>query len=111
MHPKGYKKQDMKGNCKGEICNRNGCAGIIDEYEKEGCCSCHINPPCGYCTTDSSYCPVCGWSAQDEQEEIVSRNQHSITTEMRLQYEEYRRQRILSEELFYKKYRGELPAE
>ena len=31
----------MEGYEKGETCNR------------KGCCSCHINPPCGYCTTPS----------------------------------------------------------
>ena len=40
------------GYFKGEKCNRNGCNGIIDEHEKEGECTCHINPPCSYCTTD-----------------------------------------------------------
>lgn len=57
------------GLLKGEKCNRNGCNGIIDEHEKEGCCSCHINPPCSYCTTPSEYCPECGWDAEEEQRE------------------------------------------
>lgn len=56
---------------KGDKCNRNGCAGIIEEGEKEGCCSCHINPPCSYCTTQTEYCPVCGWSAEEEQYEYL----------------------------------------
>jgi hypothetical protein len=59
----------MEGVSKGEICNRNGCTGIIDEHEKEGSCSCHIHPPCGYCETDKSYCPVCDWSAEEERAE------------------------------------------
>lgn len=59
------------GTKKGEMCNRNGCTGIIEEGEKEGCCSCHINPPCSYCTTQTEYCPVCGWSAEDEQNEYL----------------------------------------
>ena len=50
-----------------EICNRNGCDGVIEAYEKEGCCSCHISAPCGYCTTQTEYCPKCGWSAEEEQ--------------------------------------------
>lgn len=58
-----------EGLFKGEICNRNGCKGIIEEGEKEGCCSCHINPPCSYCTTQTEYCPECGWSAEEEQRE------------------------------------------
>lgn len=52
---------DYEGFCEGEKCNRDGCAGIII-HEREGCCSCHINPPCGYCTDDGAYCPVCNWS-------------------------------------------------
>ena len=57
------------GYFKGEKCNRNGCNGIIDEHEKEGECICHINPPCSYCTTQTSYCPKCGWSASEEEYE------------------------------------------
>ena len=57
------------GYFKGEKCNRNGCNGIIDEHEKEGECTCHINPPCSYCTTQTSYCPKCGWSASEEEYE------------------------------------------
>ena len=57
------------GYFKGETCNRNGCKGIIEEHEKEGSCTCHINPPCTYCTTPSEYCPECGWDAEDEQAE------------------------------------------
>ena len=59
-------KDITHGVLKGEQCNRNGCAGIIDEHEKEGGCSCHINPPCSYCTTDTAYCPVCGWDCGEE---------------------------------------------
>jgi len=51
----------------GEICGRNGCTGIIDEYEK-GVCSCHINPPCPACTEPRAYCPECGW---DERNDVV----------------------------------------
>lgn len=70
------------GTKKGEMCNRNGCTGIIEEGEKEGCCSCHINPPCSYCTAQTEYCPVCGWSAEDEQNEYLkeyAKNQTPVT--------------------------------
>lgn len=60
----------------GEKCNREDCTGIIDEYHSDGCCSCHINPPCGYCTESREYCPVCGWDAKQEQDE----SQRSYTT-------------------------------
>jgi hypothetical protein len=49
-----------KGYLKGELCNRDGCTGVII-HEVEGSCSCHINPPCSYCTDDSMYCDTCGW--------------------------------------------------
>lgn len=59
------------GTHEGEVCNRNGCNGIIEEGEKEGCCSCHINPPCSYCTTQTEYCPICGWSAEEDQRKYL----------------------------------------
>jgi len=52
------------GILEGETCNRNGCTGIIKDA-REGQCSCHINPPCGYCTSDKQYCDVCGWENDD----------------------------------------------
>jgi hypothetical protein len=55
------------GTIRGDVCNRNGCTGIIDEQETDGCCSCHINPPCSFCVDDRHYCPVCGWEAIEEQ--------------------------------------------
>ena len=64
---------ENKGIFKGEICNRDGCVGIIDEHEKEGSCSCHINPPCSYCTTDTAYCPICEWSAEEERIEVENK--------------------------------------
>lgn len=54
---------------KGEVCNRNNCSGIIEEYDIDGSCSCHVNPPCSYCTTPKEYCPACGWDAKEEQDE------------------------------------------
>lgn len=55
------------GYLKGEICGREGCAGIIEEHPSESCCSCHVNPPCSYCTDSREYCPVCEWEGRDEQ--------------------------------------------
>lgn len=57
----------MEGYATGEVCRRNECGGIIAEHDKDGCCSCHINPPCDYCTTPNTYCPVCGWDDAEEQ--------------------------------------------
>lgn len=59
------------GYFKGEKCNRNGCDGIINDEEKEGCCSCHINSPCDYCIKQTEYCPVCGWNAEEEQDKYI----------------------------------------
>jgi hypothetical protein len=57
----------------GEVCNRNGCKGIIEEKEVEGGCSCHICAPCSYCMTPREYCPECDWAAEEEQAEEEQR--------------------------------------
>ena len=49
----------------GETCGRNGCTGIIRLFEVENC-SCHINPPCGECTTPREYCPECDYQAKND---------------------------------------------
>jgi hypothetical protein len=59
------------GYYKGELCNRNGCKGVIDEHEKESGCSCHINPPCSSCTTNLEFCPICEWESEDEKHEYL----------------------------------------
>lgn len=58
---------DNLGQSKGEICNRDGCDGIINERGKEGGCSCHTSQPCDYCTENDSYCPKCEWDGREEQ--------------------------------------------
>lgn len=52
----------------GETCNRDGCQGRIEYLpdESAGCCSCHINPPCSYCTSTKPECPICGWRQEEE---------------------------------------------
>src|SRR5271165_6196337 len=50
----------------GAVCGRDGCKGVTAESASEGC-SCHINPPCGSCTTPREYCPECDWSAEEEE--------------------------------------------
>jgi len=57
------------GIFKDETCNRNGCRGIISSKGKEGGCSCHISPPCSYCTTPDEYCPECNWDAKEEMQQ------------------------------------------
>lgn len=57
----------------GEVCNRNAdCPGIIKEKERQGSCSCHINPPCSYCVDDYHYCSLCGWDGREEQQNYRS---------------------------------------
>ncbi|MCM1170203.1 MAG: hypothetical protein NC324_09750 [Bacteroides sp.] len=60
------KVETTYGMSEGEICGRDGCKGIIAKRKIEGSCSCHINPPCAYCTTPKEYCPECGWDASEE---------------------------------------------
>lgn len=55
------------GYAKGEKCNRNGCEGILLEHASDRGCSCHINPPCSYCTDAREYCNECGWEGREEQ--------------------------------------------
>lgn len=61
------------GRTEGERCNRqNGdgtvCGGEIkllpDNSDGRGC-SCHINPPCGYCVSTMPECPACGWREEE----------------------------------------------
>ena len=48
------------GWCEGDVCGRDGCAGVIETHPSENC-SCHIAPPCGSCTAPRNFCPVCDW--------------------------------------------------
>lgn len=61
------------GYVEGEICNRKGCKGVIQETEK-GQCSCHINPPCSACTEPRGYCVICGWDAATEERNRLKPN-------------------------------------
>lgn len=96
------------GYAKGDQCGRDGCTGIIDEHEKEGSCSCHINPPCGYCTTNAEYCPICEWeSSEDKPEpvdpEVQKRNQEYYARQMK-EWDDARN-------AFYDKFYGRSPIE
>lgn len=94
-----------KGEVKGEVCNRDGCQGIIDEHEKEGSCSCHIHPPCGYCTTDSSYCPECNWEPADDIKKIDPEIERQQIESYHRENERWRAAR----DLFYNKFNGNEP--
>ena len=100
----------VEGYSEGEVCNRNGCNGIIKEHEKEGGCSCHINPPCSYCTEPNAYCVTCGWDAKEEQDEY-DKQQMEVYKKNEAYYAQQRKEFDEARDLFYKKYRGEIPAE
>lgn len=54
------------GIYEGDICQRDGCKGVIAMHPVENC-SCHISPPCGSCTKPAEYCPECDWQAIDDE--------------------------------------------
>lgn len=55
------------GTEEGEVCGRRGCDGVIEiKMPDDGSCSCHISPPCSYCTSSTFACPKCGWVATDD---------------------------------------------
>jgi len=56
------------GYLEDEVCGRDGCEELISLKEVDGGCSCHISPPCSYCTTLREHCAECGWDAEEEQE-------------------------------------------
>lgn len=57
-------KAERYGISEDEVCNRDGCKGIM-KREKEGSCSCHINPPCSACVDAHLVCSVCGFDETD----------------------------------------------
>jgi hypothetical protein len=63
----------------GEVCNRGGCQGIIQEEGSEGCCSCHISPPCSFCVDDRHYCDSCDWAGIDEQKPVESKSTYKYS--------------------------------
>lgn len=102
------KKIQEIGIVKGEICNRDGCVGVIDEHEKDGSCSCHIHPPCSYCVTDTAYCPVCDWSCDDDVPPPID---PEIEKKNREYYKRQNEEFAAARELFYKRYSGRVPIE
>jgi hypothetical protein len=52
-----------EGTVEGETCNRDGCKGVIDVYEKDPC-SCHLCAPCAACCHNYEHCPECGWEPE-----------------------------------------------
>ena len=59
---------DEYGITEGDVCNRKGCKGIIEQVETDTVCSCHINPPCSHCEYMEFHCPECGWESNNRDE-------------------------------------------
>ncbi len=85
----------------GDVCNRNGCVGTIEAHDREGGCSCHISPPCGYCTTPSEYCDKCGWDAKEE-----SMLYDTPTKEQEEIWDKERKERQVRDDDFWSMYRS-----
>lgn len=88
----------------GQICNREGCKGVIEEKDSDRGCSCHICPPCSYCVTAREYCPECDWDHQEEIDDIYFKQQTSITEEQKEKWKkeaEERNQRVIEFWKFY----------
>lgn len=74
------------GHEEGEVCGRDGCAGVIEFKPHPGNCSCHISPPCSACTSVDLHCPECGWDAAE-----FRFNDHIVTVNKQTQvYESWR---------------------
>jgi hypothetical protein len=60
----GTDQESTEGVEPGEVCNRDGCKGIIESgrHGLDDSCSCHINPPCSHCT--STHCSICDYQTQ-----------------------------------------------
>lgn len=87
---------------KGDVCGREGCAGIIDQHPTDKCCSCHINPPCSYCTDSREYCPECGWEGSEEQYNGYGNTSPAQIAAYKKSAEEFTEKR----ESFYRKFKG-----
>ncbi len=48
------------GTAEGEVCGRDGCAGVIELTPVDDC-ACHISPPCFQHENQTFCCPVCEW--------------------------------------------------
>ncbi len=69
---------------KGELCNREGCTGVIEEHDTDLSCSCHINPPCSKCVDDRHYCPECNWEGIEDQNGHIGSIESNKTPEQNI---------------------------
>ncbi len=102
----------MEGYCKDEKCNRDGCEGIIQEKDIDGGCSCHINPPCSYCTEPKNYCSECDWDEKEENDKAdqVSRK-YWDDYHKRPDVIEAKRKQEEESQLFNDMYSGKIPVD
>lgn len=47
---------------------KKGNLAYRSKHEGERSCSCHINPPCAYCTNQELFCNECNWVDESEPE-------------------------------------------
>jgi hypothetical protein len=59
------------GTITGEICNREGCKGIMHDTMEDASCSCHIHPPCSKCVNPDTYCSSCGETYSPSEEKSI----------------------------------------
>lgn len=52
------------GENEGEVCNRDGCSGLMG-FNKVEVCTCFINPPCSRCTDNPLLCLKCGLEPEE----------------------------------------------
>lgn len=45
----------------GEVCGRDGCAGVLVQVDDGYGCSCHLAPPCSHCMSKRPACTTCGY--------------------------------------------------
>lgn len=68
--PRSESMKPQTGTDEGDHCGRNGCSGTIELGDPDdGCCSCHINPPCSYCTGKRLICNECGHEVGEQENE------------------------------------------
>jgi len=48
-----------------DVCNREGCKGVMHEQDNDTSCSCHICPPCSHCVDMIFECDECGTEAEE----------------------------------------------
>lgn len=91
------------GTLEGEICNRFGCEGIIQENSSGESCYCHINPPCSSCCNVDQFCEECGWSNLEEHNNYLQEIQKR--TREQEKNEAYKIQRVYDERKIYSIYK------